>query len=116
MKELIFGIENREKEGKGVARRLDADAGLAPVSPLGVVAVLLSVCCLCDIYGCEAVVASRGIVPDGVARPQADPLGDRAVLLLSFGKLLLGAEGLVALRNISIVFANTCVGGSIPAS
>jgi hypothetical protein len=36
-------------------------------------------------------------LPDGVASAQANPLGDRAVLALSLGKLLLGAEGLVAL-------------------
>lgn len=36
-------------------------------------------------------------VPDGVTGSQADPLGNRAVLLLRFGKLLLGSEGLVAL-------------------
>ena len=40
----------------------------------------------------------RGIdLPDGVASAQANPLRDRAVLTLSFGKLLLGAESLVAL-------------------
>ena len=36
-------------------------------------------------------------VPDGVAGPQANPLRDGAVLLLRAGKLLLGAEGLLAL-------------------
>lgn len=41
------------------------------------------------------------VVPDGVVRPQADPLGDGTVLLLRAGKLLLGAEGLLALYNIS---------------
>lgn len=40
--------------------------------------------------------ASRDL-PDGVAGAQTNPLGDGAVLTLSFGKLLLGAEGLVAL-------------------
>jgi hypothetical protein len=38
------------------------------------------------------------VVPDGVAGPQADPLGDGAVLLLRAGKLLLGAERLLALQ------------------
>lgn len=38
-----------------------------------------------------------GRVPDGVASAQANPLGDGAVLALSLSKLLLGAEGLVAL-------------------
>jgi hypothetical protein len=36
-------------------------------------------------------------VPDGVASAQANPLRDGAVLALSLSKLLLGAEGLVAL-------------------
>jgi hypothetical protein len=40
-------------------------------------------------------------VPDGVTCPQSDPLRDRPVLLLSFGELLLRAEGLVALLNVS---------------
>lgn len=35
--------------------------------------------------------------PDGVASTEANPLGHRAVLLLRLGKLLLGAERLVAL-------------------
>lgn len=40
----------------------------------------------------------RGVgVPDGVVCPQADPLGDGAVLLLSLCKLLLGAERLLGL-------------------
>lgn len=34
---------------------------------------------------------------DGVASPQTNPLGDGTVLLLSFGKLLLGTETLLAL-------------------
>ena len=37
------------------------------------------------------------IVPDGVARSEANPLGDGTVLLLRLGELLLGAERLVAL-------------------
>lgn len=36
-------------------------------------------------------------LPDGVAGAQTDPLRDGTVLALSFGKLLLGAESLVAL-------------------
>lgn len=36
-------------------------------------------------------------LPDGVTGPETNPLGDRTVLSLSFGKLLLGAETLVAL-------------------
>ena len=43
-------------------------------------------------------VGVRGVgVPDGVVCPQADPLGDGAVLLLSLCKLLLGAERLLGL-------------------
>lgn len=38
-----------------------------------------------------------GHLPDGVTGPQTNPLGDGTVLLLSFGKLLLGAETLLAL-------------------
>jgi hypothetical protein len=38
-------------------------------------------------------------LPDGVAGAQTNPLRDGAVLTLSFGKLLLGAESLVALYN-----------------
>jgi len=61
-------IENRERGWR--ASRLDTDAGLAPMSSLGVVS-------------------------DGVVCAQTDPLGDRSVLLLRFRKLLLGAEGLL---------------------
>ena len=35
--------------------------------------------------------------PNGVPSPETDPLRDRAVLLLSFCKLLLGTEGFLAL-------------------
>lgn len=41
----------------------------------------------------------RAHLPDGVASAQTNPLGDGAVLTLSFGKLLLGAEGLLALLD-----------------
>jgi hypothetical protein len=41
----------------------------------------------------------RRVVPDGVAGPEANPLGDGAVLLLRTRKLLLGAERLLALQN-----------------
>jgi hypothetical protein len=51
---------------------LDTDAGLAPMPSLSVVA-------------------------DGVTSSEANPLRHRAVLLLRLGKLLLGAESLVAL-------------------
>lgn len=39
----------------------------------------------------------RNDLLDGVTSPQTNPLGDRTVLLLSFGKLLLGTETLLAL-------------------
>lgn len=39
----------------------------------------------------------RRDVPDRVISTEANPLGHRAVLLLRLGKLLLGAERLVAL-------------------
>ena len=45
---------------------------------------------------------SGSIVPDGVVRSQTDPLGNWAILLLSFGKLLLGSEGLVALHFVRL--------------
>lgn len=50
---------------------LEAEAGLAPMSPLGVVS-------------------------DGVTSAEANPLGNGTVLLLGFSKLLLGPESLVA--------------------
>lgn len=76
--------------------------------PLGIVPVgSLSVACSCVVRAAIVVVGSwgeleaagaRGVgVPDGVVCPQADPLGDGAVLLLSLCKLLLGAEGLLGL-------------------
>ena len=61
-------------------------------------------------------VAGRGCVPDGVVGSQADPLGDRAVLLLSFRKLHLRAEGLVGLRIISIADRMGRIRCCIPAS
>lgn len=36
-------------------------------------------------------------LPDGVTSPETNPLRNRTVLLLGFGKLLLGTEGLLAL-------------------
>ncbi len=39
-------------------------------------------------------------LPDGVTGPETNPLGDGTVLLLSFGKLLLGTETLLALYKI----------------
>lgn len=46
--------------------------------------------------GIFLLVGGRDL-PDGVVGAQTNPLGDGAVLTLSFGKLLLGAESLVAL-------------------
>lgn len=43
---------------------------------------------------------SRCDLPDGVAGAQTDPLGNGTILALSLSKLLLGAEGLVALLKI----------------
>ena len=85
------------------------------MSPLGVVAASLSVqCSSCAIQreqgGEDRGCGSRKVVPDGVARPEADPLGNRAVLLLSFGKLLLGAEGLVALLDVSKAITTRRIG------
>lgn len=40
----------------------------------------------------------RGSLPNGVPSSETDPLRDGTVLLLRFGKLLLGAERLVALQ------------------
>jgi hypothetical protein len=42
-------------------------------------------------------------LPDGVTGSQTDPLRNRTVLLLGFGKLLLGAEGLLALLDDEFV-------------
>jgi hypothetical protein len=50
-----------------------------------------------EIGSLERELWPLGVVPDGVTRSEADPLRNRAVLLLRFGKLLLGAEGFVAL-------------------
>lgn len=50
------------------------------------------------VSGCDFLDVGRGRnLPDGVAGAQTNPLRDGAVLTLSFGKLLLGAESLVAL-------------------
>ena len=40
---------------------------------------------------------NHSVVPDGVTGPETNPLRNRTVLLLGFGKLLLGAEGLLGL-------------------
>jgi len=51
------------------------------------------------IDGLRIVKEKEGYLPDGVTGPETNPLGNRTVLSLSFGKLLLGAETLVALFN-----------------
>lgn len=48
----------------------------------------------------QRAVGDRAVSgPDGVSGSETDPLRDRAVLLLGFGKLLLGTEGFVALQK-----------------
>lgn len=78
------------------ASRLEAETGLAPVPPLGVVAVVVM---LARVFSklCRRVSLELGIVPDSVTGAQTDPLGNGTVLLLGLGKLLLGLEGLLAL-------------------
>ena len=101
--------------GEDAGASLDTQAGLAPVTTLSVVPEsCMSVPCS---VVCAIARSSREVVeslpfpifrislseefgrylPDGVASTQTNPLRDGAVLTLSFGKLLLGAEGLVAL-------------------
>lgn len=105
--------------GRG-ASRLDTDASLAPMSPLGVVPVRWRVrqrpvlyidfhylppksidslsCFLPSSHLLGSFIYSAGeVVPDGVVGSKANPLRDRTVLLLGLGQLLLGAEGLVGL-------------------
>jgi hypothetical protein len=45
----------------------------------------------------EKHLENNSVVPDGVTGPETNPLRNRTVLLLGFGKLLLGAEGLLGL-------------------
>jgi len=94
-------------------RRLDTEAGLAPVSALGVVPVVPVSVPICSILVLSikrvmvwrgtpfvALVPSldrRSIIPNGVTGAETNPLGNRPVLLLRFGELLLRAESLVAL-------------------
>lgn len=49
--------------------------------------------------------ASRrcSVIPDCVTGSQSDPLRNRSVLFLCFGKLLLGSEGFVALQDYLFV-------------
>lgn len=98
-------FDRRRRCGKVVmvsrASRLDAEAGLAPVSPLGVVSTSTAsvYCTLCP----ASSIAIRGdAIPDGVTGPQSDPLRDGAVLLLRLRELLLRAERLVGLYARSV--------------
>ena len=85
----------------------DTDAGLAPMSSLGVVSMVVRVSPCPFILSSHAVSSSNSLfdmgfaigvaVPDGVVGPQSNPLRDRAVLLLCLRKLLLRAERLVGL-------------------
>lgn len=94
-----------------VASRLDTDAGLAPVPPLGVVSVGISIspCSVLQMPSLlllfDAIVLSV-VVPDGVAGPQSNPLRDRAVLLLRLCELLLRAERLVGLQPSRLVYTH----------
>ena len=142
-KKQAIPVEKKEER----YRILKTETGLAPVPPLGVVAVTKDLLASCSLHlrlflfysvlsrpnrwvslflfsfcrieeknlGCWCCrVASslemlqeisqqkkkskgRVCLLDGVTGPQTNPLGDRTVLLLGFGKLLLGAETLVAL-------------------
>lgn len=50
----------------------------------------------------KLVRGERSVVPDGIARSKTNPLGNGAILLLRFRKLLLGSEGLVGLHIILV--------------
>ena len=142
-KKQAIPVEKKEER----YRILKTETGLAPVPPLGVVAVTKDLLASCSLHlrlflfysvlsrpnrwvslflfsfcrieekslgcWCCRVASSLEILQeisqqkkkskgrvyllDGVTGPQTNPLGDRTVLLLGFGKLLLGAETLVAL-------------------
>lgn len=54
--------------------------------------------------------------PDGVVGLEANPLGNRAVLLLGLGKLLLDAEVLVGLwTRFKLAMCKTALMGDCPA-
>lgn len=99
--------------GENARASLDTQAGLAPVTTLSVVPDSLvspSVPIVRSLDPVGEAVESKSTgpllplienfgryLPDGVASAQANPLRDGTVLALSLSKLLLGAEGLVAL-------------------
>lgn len=110
------------KEEGEISTNLQTETGLAPVPPLGVVAVkreLLAFCFSSLLFRISVVVRSEifccrrsSKLPNdidsgisevkehllyGVAGPQTNPLRNGTVLALGFSKLLLGAETLVAL-------------------
>lgn len=100
-----LSIENGEKVGKTWGEAFRCQCGsCASVASWRCSCIAVSKSCILSNKkpGWQRSQSLRGqVVPDSVARPEADPLGNRAVLLLSFGKLLLGAEGLVALLCVS---------------
>lgn len=57
---------------------------------------------------------AREIVPNGVVGPEADPVGDRPVLLLGLRKLLLGTERLVALYPRKILVSDLLLQAFLP--
>lgn len=85
-----------------MASSLNADSGLAPMSSLGVVSehIPLVLCpSSCPQIGASIARGGRLSIPDCVASSETDPLWDRTILLLGFGKLELGAERLVRLSQ-----------------
>lgn len=103
---------------------LDADTGLTPMSPFGIVSenegFLVRIRRQQRREGERVLGQNRFVkqdesrerdnekrttetglrrtdVPNRVSSPQSDPLGNRAILFLGFGKLLLRAEGFVGL-------------------
>jgi hypothetical protein len=108
------GVEKSEIEAEGAgASRLDTETGLAPMSSLGVVpeCAVSNLLLYVRLVRCASSMFRRRIdgggvdfcVPDGVAGPQADPLGNGTVLLLRARKLLLGAERLVGLHIVRMI-------------
>lgn len=51
-----------------------------------------------DVHLRSSPVSSLGVVLDGVVSSQSDPLGQRSVLLLGLGHLLLGLERFLGLN------------------
>jgi hypothetical protein len=100
---------------------LDANAGLAPMSPFRVVSVndcqypaLIEpaspfltpcqpeACAYCGIW--DSRYEKGEVVPDGVTGSETDPLWDWSVLLLGSGELDLCSEGLMALEEEDVSF------------